>query len=265
MSEMIDIKDLSVRYKTIIGHADALKNVSFTIKKGSFTGLVGESGSGKSTLIMTLLGLLPPSTEISGVLLYEGKNVLDMSEKEKRYLRRNEISLVPQGAQNSFTPVLKIGRHIGEVLDMHERKDPEERERETERLLREVGLDPSVKERYPHELSGGQKQRAAIALALAPSPVLLLADEPTTALDVIIQSEILSLLTGLKIKKDLSVLLVTHDLPMAASVCDRLIVMKDGRVAEIGTPQEIIEHPRHDHTKALVGEMFRDKRPEHGE
>lgn len=148
---------------------------------------------------------------------------------------------------------------------MHERKDPEERERETERLLREVGLDPSVKERYPHELSGGQKQRAAIALALAPSPALLLADEPTTALDVIIQSEILSLLTGLKIKKDLSVLLVTHDLPMAASVCDRLIVMKDGRVAEIGTPQEIIEHPRHDHTKALVGEMFRDKRPEHGE
>lgn len=253
---MLDIRNLSVTYISGTDRTHAVKDVSFALERGSFTGLVGESGSGKSTIIMSALGLLPPGTEISGAMFYKGADILGMSEDEKRSLRWKEISLVPQGAQNSLTPVLKIKRHIEEVLDVHLAKHGEEAEKETARLLTEVGLDPSIGERYPHELSGGQKQRAAIALALACSPSLLLADEPTTALDVIIQSDILQLLHGLKKSKNLSIVLITHDLPMAATVCDRLIVMKDGMIVETGVPREIVRNPSHPHTKELVKAMF---------
>lgn len=256
---MLDIRDLRVRYNSMGRATDAVNGVSLHIEKGSFTGLVGESGSGKSTLMMALLGLLPPGTEVTGEILYNGTDILRMSESEIMGLRWKEIALIPQGAQNSFTPVIKIKSHIIEVLNVHSKMSGDEAERETERLLGEVGLDPAIKDRYPHELSGGQKQRASIALALACSPSLLLADEPTTALDVIVQSEILELISGLRKSKDLSVILVTHDLPLAATVCDRLVVMKDGIIAEMGTPGDIVRHPKHPHTKGLVREMFRQK------
>lgn len=253
---MLDIRNLSVRYKSMGRATDAVKGVSLHVHKGTFTGLVGESGSGKSTIMMAVLGLLPQNTEITGELIYNGSDILRMSESEIRNLRWKEISLVPQGAQNSFTPVMKIKRHIEEVLNVHSGKFGEDAEKEVVRLLEDVGLDADIKERYPHELSGGQKQRAAIALALACSPALLLADEPTTALDVIVQAEILDLLSGLRKSRDLSIILVTHDLPLAAVVCDRLVVMKDGMIAESGTPHELVNDPQHPHTKDLIREMF---------
>jgi len=208
---------------------------------------------------MALLGLLPPRTEVRGKILFNGTDILGMSDSAMRDIRWKEIALVPQGAQNSFTPVMKIKSHIMEVLRVHLGMSLDDAETETARLLGEVGLDPGIKERYPHELSGGQKQRASIALALACSPSLLLADEPTTALDVIVQAEILELLSNLRRTKGLSIILVTHDLPLAATVCDRLVVMKDGSIAEIGTPSEIVNEPKHPHTKDLVREMFRQR------
>ncbi|HPX03650.1 MAG TPA: ABC transporter ATP-binding protein [Synergistaceae bacterium] len=256
---MLDIKDLWVRYNSIGGVTEAVKGVSLCVEKGSFTGLVGESGSGKSTMMMALLGLLPPRTEVRGKILFNGTDILGMSDSAMRDIRWKEIALVPQGAQNSFTPVMKIKSHIMEVLRVHLGMSLDDAETETARLLGEVGLDPGIKERYPHELSGGQKQRASIALALACSPSLLLADEPTTALDVIVQAEILELLSNLRRTKGLSIILVTHDLPLAATVCDRLVVMKDGSIAEIGTPSEIVNEPKHPHTKDLVREMFRQR------
>lgn len=261
---MLDIKDLTVRYHSMGRTTDAVNGISLRIEKGSFTGLVGESGSGKSTLMTALLGLLPPRTEVTGEILYKGADILRMSESEMRNLRWKEISLVPQGAQNSFTPVMKIKRHIEEVLNVHLGIFGEDAEKEVVRLLEDVGLDAGIKERYPHELSGGQKQRAAIALALACSPALLLADEPTTALDVIVQAEILELLSGLRKSKDLSIILVTHDLPLAAMVCDRLVVMKDGMIAESGTPHELVNYPRHPHTKDLIREMFWQRNKKNG-
>lgn len=253
---MFDIRNLSVRYNSMGRATDAVRGVSLHLEKGTFTGLVGESGSGKSTIMMAALGLLPPRTEIRGELFYKGSDILRMSESEMRNLRWKEIALVPQGAQNSFTPVIKIKSHIEEVLNVHSNKYGVEAEKEIIRLLSEVGLRSEIGERYPHELSGGQKQRAAIALALACSPALLLADEPTTALDVIVQAEILELLSKLRKSKDLSIILVTHDLPLAAVVCDRLIVMKDGSIAEMGSPYEIVNNPVHPHTRELVKAMF---------
>ena len=253
---MLEIRDLTVRYNSMGRVTAAVNGISLSIEKGSFTGIGGESGSGTSTLMAALLGLLPQRTEIAGAILYQGADILQMSDSEMRDLRWKEISLVPQGAQNSFTPVMKIKRHIEEVLNVHSGKFGEDAEKEAARLLEDVGLDAGIKERYPHELSGGQKQRAAIALALACSPALLLADEPTTALDVIIQAEILELLSGLRKSKDLSIILVTHDLPLAAMVCDRLVVMKDGRMAESGTPHQLVNDPQHPHTKDLIREMF---------
>lgn len=261
---MLDIRNLSVRYNSMGRATDAVNSVSLHVRKGTFTGLVGESGSGKSTIMMAVLGLLPPSTEITGELIYNGADILSMSESEIRNLRWKEISLVPQGAQNSFTPVMKIKRHIEEVLKVHSGIYGEDAEKEVVRLLEDVGLDAGIKERYPHELSGGQKQRAAIALALACSPALLLADEPTTALDVIVQAEILDLLSGLRKSRDLSIILVTHDLPLAAVVCDRLVVMKDGMIAESGTPHELVNDPQHPHTKDLIREMFWQRNNKNG-
>ena len=251
---MIDVKELSVRYKG--SETKAVKDVSFTLEQGSFTGLVGESGSGKTTIISSILGLLPHGTSISGSITFEGNDLLSLSGDKLRELRWKRISLVPQGALNSFTPVLTIGRHIEEVLETHSGLKRTETGEKIAALLAECGLDAQAAKKYPHELSGGQKQRAAIALALACSPSLLLADEPTTALDVITQAGILKLLVGLRAERGLTVLLVTHDLPLAASVCDRLLVMKDGELIESGSPREIVTAPRRAYTKRLVEAML---------
>ena len=224
---MLEVRNLTVTYDARGAANEAVKNVSFAVAENSFCGLIGESGSGKSTALMTLLGLLPAGAEARGEILYKGRNILGLPESELAALRQREIALVPQGALNSFalvpqgalnsfTPVMTIGRHIKEVLEVHLGIKGEEAERRAKELLGEVELPADIARRYPHELSGGQKQRAAIALALSCEPGLVLADEPTTALDVITQAAILRLLEKLRREKNLTILLVTHDLPMAA-------------------------------------------------
>jgi ABC-type glutathione transport system ATPase component len=254
---MLDVRDLLIRYpRTDDNFAYAVRGVSFMVESGSFTGLVGESGSGKSTIIMATLGLLPPGTRVSGSIRFCGSDLLAMDSETLRGIRWKKISLVPQGALNSFTPVITIGSHMEEVLRIHMAIEGRDALMKIGEALQDVGLDPKIAKRYPHELSGGQKQRAAIALALLCSPQLLLADEPTTALDVITQAGILKLMSRLRRERGLTVLLVTHDLPMAASVCERLLVMKDGLLVEEGAPLEIISDPKHPHTKDLVDSML---------
>ena len=247
---MLEIRDLHIAYPKSAG--EAVRGVSFDLSHGRMAGLVGESGSGKTTIVTAVLGLLPGGSRVSGAILFEGRNLLALPEDELRRLRWKEIALVPQGAQNSFTPVKTIGSHIEEVLRVHLGVTGETARSRAAELLEQVELDARIVKRYPHELSGGQKQRAAIALALACEPRLLLADEPTTALDVITQAGVLKLLMRLKAERDLTVLLVTHDLPLAASVCDELLVMKDGELVERGAPRTLIHSPERPYTRRLV-------------
>lgn len=254
---ILEIKDLSVTYNSKSASPNAaVRGVSFALEENTFSGLIGESGSGKSTVIMTLLGLLPRDSAASGEILYKGRGILGIPEDEMASLRQREIALIPQGALNSFTPVMTIGRHLREVLELHLGLKGEAAERRITELLAEVELPPEIAARYPHELSGGQKQRAAIAIALSCEPKLVLADEPTTALDVITQAAILRLLERLRREKNLTILLVTHDLPLAASVCGKLFVMKDGKLIESGTPRQLIDSPREAHTRALIAAML---------
>ncbi len=254
---ILEIKDLNVTYNSKSNSPNAaVRGVSFALEENSFSGLIGESGSGKTTVIMTLLGLLPRDSAASGEILYKGRGILGIPEDEMASLRQREIALIPQGALNSFTPVMTIGRHLREVLELHLGLKGEAAERRITELLAEVELPPEIAARYPHELSGGQKQRAAIAIALSCEPKLVLADEPTTALDVITQSAILRLLERLRREKNLTILLVTHDLPLAASVCGELFVMKDGKLIESGTPRQLIDAPREAHTRALIAAML---------
>ena len=251
---MLKIENLSVAYAK--SERNAVCEVSFRLEKGSFTALVGESGSGKSTIVSAALGLLPNSSRVSGSIIWKGVNLAAIDDTDFRKYRWKELALVPQGALNSFTPVITIGAHIAEVLDFHLGIKGKEAENKIASLLEEVSLPKDSAKKYPHELSGGQKQRAAIALALACSPQLLFADEPTTALDVVTQASVLKLLKKLRTEKALTILFVTHDLPMAASLCDNIIVMKNGCIVESGTPQQIIENPQNEHTKSLVAAML---------
>lgn len=251
---ILDIEKLSVKYK---GAAEeAVKELSLSLPENSFSALIGESGSGKSTVLMTLLGLLPNGSEARGEILYRGEKILNSGEEKLSGLRQREIALIPQGALNSFTPVMTIGRHLRELLEIHLNISGAEAEKRIKELLAEAELPPETAGRYPHELSGGQKQRAAIALALSCDPKLVLADEPTTALDVVTQAAVIRLMQRLRREKNLTILLVTHDLPLAASACDQLFVMKNGRLIESGAPKALITSPREPHTKALIAAML---------
>lgn len=250
---MIEIRDLSVTYGS---GTEAVRRVSLTLKRGELCGLAGESGSGKSTLLMSIPGLLPAGTEISGRILLDGIDLLPLREEELNALRWRRVAIVPQGAMNSFTPVLTVGRHVEEVLDVHLGVTGRAARERTTELFSAAGLDASHADRYPHELSGGQKQRAAIALALACDPEWLLCDEPTTALDVVTQRGIVDALLGLVRSRGLGMLLVSHDLPLAASVCSRLLIMKDGRLVEDGAPRDVVASPRSRHAAELVGALL---------
>lgn len=254
---MLDVKDLHIAYPGQA--AEAVGGVSFALGKGIFGGLVGESGSGKTTTVMALLGLLPEGSRTTGQILFHGTDLLSFEPDTIRRpseswnaLRWKKIAMVPQGAQNSFTPVKTIGSHIEEVLRVHLGIHGEMAHARVAELLEGAELESNIARRYPHELSGGQKQRAAIALALACDPELLLADEPTTALDVITQAEIMKLLQKLRAERHLTILFVTHDLPLAASACDWLYVMKDGLLVEQGEPRRLLTSPEHPYTRRLI-------------
>ena len=252
---MIRIRDLSVTYQRDGRAVPAVKSCSLDIPAGQITAIVGESGSGKSTLLMSLMRLLPPGTAVTGSVSVEGTEVLELKPEALRRFRWEQMALVLQGAMHSFTPVLTLGRQIAEVLEVHRGTPREEALNRAGALLNETGLPSSFRDRYPHEISGGQKQRAAIAMALACEPAFLLADEPTTALDVITQAEIVQVLAELVRTRGLGLVMVTHDLALASGLADRIVVMYEGEAVEIATPEKLLHSPQHPHTKALVGSL----------
>ncbi len=252
---MIAVRNLSVTYRSSEREKRAVLGVDLAVERGRMVALAGESGSGKSTVLMAIPGLLPATAATSGEILLDGRDLLTCSEAELNAVRWRRIALVPQGAMNSFTPVLTVGRHVEEVLEVHLGLSKREARERIPALFALAGLDGGLAARYPHELSGGQKQRSAIALALACNPEYLLCDEPTTALDVVTQRDIVVTLRRLVDEQGVGMLLVSHDLPLAASVADRLCIMKDGRLVEEGEPRTVVDHPGNPHTRALVGAL----------
>jgi ABC-type glutathione transport system ATPase component len=248
----LDIEDWSVTYAGGKKPVDAVKNCSLSVARGKIVGLVGESGSGKSTLLMSIPKLLPAGTVTRGRIYCAGEEISRLGEDEINLWRWRRIALVPQGAMNSFTPHLTIERHISEVLERHLDTPKRGRAEKAAELADMAGLEKDALYRYPHELSGGQKQRAALSVALACGPDFLLADEPTTALDVITQKSVLETIASLVRERGMGLLLVTHDLPLAAAVSDSLAVMKDGELVEQGPSGEVSRSPRHPYAQKLV-------------
>lgn len=248
----MELRNLSVTYKRSGADVHAVRDCSFSVGKGGIVGLVGESGSGKTSALMAIPRLLPPGTLVSGQIFCNGEELTALGEEEINVWRWRRIALVPQGAMNSFTPHLSVERHITEVLEQHTNISRREGREHAVELLRTVGLESTFLPRYPHELSGGQKQRAALATALACKPDFLLADEPTTALDVITQKEVLDMIVSIVRGRGMGLLLVTHDLPLVAGICDTLIVMKDGAIFESGPSRDVINSPKSAYTRQLI-------------
>ena len=253
---LLDVIDLSVDFKQGKSTTHAVKNVSFSIKKGETLALVGESGSGKSVSALSILKLLPypAASHPSGKILFKGQNILDNDEADLRAVRGNDITIIFQEPMTSLNPLHTIEKQIGEILELHQNlKGQAARERILE-LLDQVGI-PDAKERlgaYPHQLSGGQRQRVMIAMALANRPDLLIADEPTTALDVTVQAQILKLLKDLQQQYGMAILMITHDLGIVRNIADKVCVMQQGEIVERGETQKLFENPQHPYTKQLL-------------
>ena len=249
---MLDVSDLHVWFELPGGRElHAVRGIDFSVAAGERFGLVGESGCGKTTAILALMGLLPPNASVAGQVLLDGENVLARGEESAAPHRWREVAMVFQGAMNAFNPVRTIGDQIVEPMELHDIAEGREALRRAHELLEIVGIPGDRVSRYPHEFSGGMRQRAAIAMALACTPKVLLADEPTTALDVMVQAQILELLTSLTNDFGLALVLVTHDLPVVAQVCERAAVMYAGRVAELGSVDRLFHDPRHPYTRLL--------------
>ncbi|MBC7094456.1 ABC transporter ATP-binding protein [Thermococcus sp.] len=254
MSDLLRIENLYVNFRTLWGIAKALNGINLTIKEGEIFGLVGETGCGKSVTASSILRLLPSNAEVSGKILFKGENILKKSEEEMRKIRGKEISIIFQDPMTSLNPLFKIKDQMVDVITLHNNLSKEEAENYAKDLLKKVGLpDPErVLNSYPHELSGGMRQRAMIAIALSSNPSLLIADEPTTALDVTIQKQILMLILELKETYGFSVLFITHDLGVVAELCDRVGVMYAGNIVEIAPTEELFEKPLHPYTQGLL-------------
>lgn len=252
----IQIKDLKVQFNNIDGMVKAVNGVSFDVRKGETLGIVGESGCGKSVTSMTILRLIstPPGEIVSGEILFNGKDLLKISEEELRTIRGNDISMIFQEPMTSLNPVFTIGYQLSEVLMLHRKMEKKEALEESKKILAFSGIpraDEVINE-YPFALSGGMKQRAMIAMSLACNPQLLIADEPTTALDVTIQAQILDLMKKLQQEFDSSILFITHDLGVIAEMADRVVVMYAGYVVEEAYTQDLFDNPLHPYTIGLM-------------
>ncbi|MDQ6686386.1 MAG: ABC transporter ATP-binding protein [Actinomycetota bacterium] len=252
MAELLEVRDLSVSYRTAEGLLPAVRGVDLVVHAGEVVGVAGESGCGKSTLASALLRLQPKDAVVTGAVLISGVDVLTVRWGELRALRWAEASIVFQGALHSLNPVYRVADQIAEPIQLHEPglSDGQVDERVRD-LLEQVGLPQGRGRAYPHQLSGGQRQRVMIAMALACSPQLIIADEPTTALDVMVQAQILDLLSRLVRELSVGLVIISHDLSVLAGVCDRVVVMYAGRVVETGTSEEVFSRPLHPYAGAL--------------
>lgn len=260
MSEnILEIKDLSVHYKTDTELVKAVNNVTLNIKKGESLALVGETGAGKTTTALSILQLIPspPGKIVSGEILFNNKNVLKLSNREKRHIRGNNISMIFQDPMTSLNPVLTIGEQISEVIRIHEKLSRKDADKKAQQMLEMVGISYDRFNDYPIQFSGGMKQRAIIAIALACNPDLLIADEPTTALDVTIQKQVLKLIGNLKKNFNTSLLLITHDLGIVAEVCEKAAIMYAGEIVEYGTLEHIFNNTKHPYTQGLFDSIPR--------
>ena len=249
----LKISDLSVDYKTSYGNIHALENVELELKDGESVGIAGESACGKSTLGLTIIKMLQGGKITSGKILFNGKSILDMPESEfDGTLRWKEISMIFQGAMNSLDPVFTIKQQFDEILKQHGCDDKPEKI--IDDVIRSVNLDHSVLEKYPHELSGGMKQRIIIAMALLLKPKFVIADEPTTALDVLVQAQIINLLKNLK-KNGLSLMIISHDLAILSEIAEKIGIMYAGKIIEFGTSSEIYRNPKHPYTQGLLNSI----------
>jgi oligopeptide transport system ATP-binding protein len=259
MSEkLLDIQHERLSFFTPAGEVKALNDVSFSLNQGEVLGIVGESGSGKSVTAYSVMGLTAyPGKLIGGKIWFNGHEVDKMNEKELRKMRGSEVSIIFQDPMTSLNPVYTIGNQIVEMILLHTNKNKKDAYRRAEELLELVGINEPKKrlKQYPHELSGGMRQRVMIAIALACEPKLLIADEPTTALDVTIQAQILELMQDLRKKMGMSIIMITHDLGVVASMCEKIAVMYAGHIVEYGTTDEIFYHPGHEYTKGLINSI----------
>ena len=253
---LLEVRNLKTNFYTRYGVSRAVDDISFDIQKGQTVGIVGESGSGKSITCYSLLGLIasPPGRIESGNAMFEGIDLLNCTQKELRRIRGNRISMVFQDPMSSLNPYLPIGIQLTEHLVLHKGISKADARKKAIKALLEVGIqDPEIRIKYyPHQLSGGMRQRVIIAMALITEPLLLIADEPTTALDVTIQAQIIELINDLKKRKDMSVIFITHDLGEVAGISDHVLVMYSGRVMESGTTRDVYYNPVHPYTRALL-------------
>ncbi|HED24007.1 MAG TPA: ABC transporter ATP-binding protein, partial [Firmicutes bacterium] len=250
---LLAVDNLTTYYKLKEGYVQACENVSLRLEKGEALGLVGESASGKTTAALSLLKLLPDNAQImAGSIRVNGREIAGAAEEELRRIRWKEIAIIFQGAMNALNPVRRVGDQIAEALRIHEKVSEKEASRRTAELFEQVEIDPHRIKEYPHEFSGGMRQRVMIAMAIACNPGIIIGDEPTTALDVMVQAQVLQLLEHLRRERDMGMILITHDLSVVGETCDRVAVMYAGRIVESGPTETVFSAPAHPYTRALI-------------
>ena len=254
---ILEIKNLVVRYDTDFEIVEAINDLSFELKKNETLGLVGETGAGKTTTALSIMRLVPnpPGKIIRGEILFNGEDLMKKSEKEMKKIRGEKISMVFQDPMTSLNPVLSVGSQIAEVIQLHNKISKAEAVKRSVDMLEMVGISGERYDEYPHQFSGGMKQRVVIAIAIACNPLLLIADEPTTALDVTIQYQVLELMNSLKQKFNTSMILITHDLGVVAEVCDKVAIMYSGEIIESGDIEQIFENRQHPYTRGLFNSV----------
>lgn len=257
MAELLDIRNLSVAFDTDSGKVYAVNNLSIKIGRKETLGLVGETGAGKTTTALAVMKLIqsPPGKITSGEIILEGQDLMRVPEKDMFNIRGNKISMIFQDPMTSLNPVMTVGEQISEVIELHQKLSKDELRKKTEEMLEVVGIRKERINDYPHQFSGGMKQRVVIAMALACNPELIIADEPTTALDVTIQAQVLELMKNLKEKYDTSMILITHDLGVVAEICDYVSVIYAGSIVEYASVKDMYETPGHPYTKGLFNSI----------
>ena len=254
---ILEIKDLFVQYSAGRDTVRAVNGINLTLEEGESLGLVGETGAGKTTTALSIMRLIPnpPGKITGGEILYRGENLMEKSEAEMRKIRGHEISMIFQDPMTALNPMLSVGDQIAEVIRLHEKLSHKDANRKAAEILEMVGIPAERMSEYPHQFSGGMKQRVVIAIALACSPKLIIADEPTTALDVTIQAQVLELMRDLQEKLGTAMLLITHDLGVVADTCNKVAIMYAGQIVEMGSLEDVYDNTKHPYTKGLFGSL----------